>query len=159
MLYLAAWVLALAVLYIVFNHEVEQRYNPNQSPRTYTDNGVPTVVLERNQQGHYLVNGHINAFPTTFMVDTGATNVSVPLKLAEKIGLRKGGQAWVQTAGGRAIIYRTELAEVMIGDIQLYGVRANINPHFHGDEVLLGMSFLKNLDFSQRDKELTLRQR
>ena len=38
-------------------------------------------------------------------------------------------------------------------------MRASINPHMQGEEVLLGMSFLRHLELVQRDRELTVRQR
>ena len=53
------------------------------------------------------------------------------------------------TANGRIEVYSTLLREVNLG---------GINPHMPGDEVLLGMSFLKHLDFSQRSDQLLLRQ-
>jgi aspartyl protease family protein len=40
----------------------------------------------------------------------------------------------------------------------LQQVRASINPNMQGNEVLLGMSFLKHLEFTQRGDSLTLRQ-
>jgi len=38
-------------------------------------------------------------------------------------------------------------------------VRASINPQSSDDNILLGMTFLKHLDFAQRGDQLTLRQR
>ena len=44
------------------------------------------------------------------------------------------------------------------GDISLQNVRATINPGYKSNQILLGMSFLKHLEFSQRGDTLTLRQ-
>ena len=44
------------------------------------------------------------------------------------------------------------------GDIALRDVRASITPGLLMDEVLLGMSFLKHIEFTQRGDTLILRQ-
>jgi len=46
--------------------------------------------------------------------------------------------------------------EIRLGSLRLGPVRASINPNFTGKAVLLGMSFLKELDFSQQGNTLTL---
>jgi len=40
----------------------------------------------------------------------------------------------------------------------LYDVQAGINPHMKGEEILLGMSFLRNLSITQENNTLTIRQ-
>jgi len=45
-----------------------------------------------------------------------------------------------------------------MGSIKLVNVRASINPYVTGDDVLLGMSFLKYLEFTQKGTQLTIRQ-
>jgi aspartyl protease family protein len=47
---------------------------------------------------------------------------------------------------------------VSLGDIQLHNIRASINPYAPDDDVLLGMSFLKELEMVQRGDVLILRQ-
>jgi aspartyl protease family protein len=64
----------------------------------------------------------------------------------------------VSTANGTVPVYATKLNEMRIGDIVLHDIRATINPHTGDDFVLLGMSFLQHLDFSQRSGQLILSQ-
>jgi aspartyl protease family protein len=64
----------------------------------------------------------------------------------------------VVTANGTIPVYLTTLDRIQIGKIVLYDVRASINPYMDEDEILLGMSFLRHLEFSQRDDQLILRQ-
>ena len=64
-----------------------------------------------------------------------------------------------QTANGVVTTYRTRLTSVALGTIAISNVRAHINPGMTGDEVLLGMSFLRDLELTQREGLLTLRQR
>ena len=63
-----------------------------------------------------------------------------------------------QTANGRTLVFATRLNEVSIGGITLRNVRATINPGYKSDDILLGMSFLKHLEFTQRGDQLTIRQ-
>ena len=109
-------------------------------------------------KGTQLAIGRINGATVQFLVDTGATEVSVPAGVARGLGLAKGLAQSVQTANGVIATYSTRLDRVELGTIQLRDVRAHINPHMRSDEVLLGMSFLRNLELVQRGRSLTLRQ-
>ena len=65
----------------------------------------------------------------------------------------------LDTANGRSQGWRTRLPNLQLGDIRLTDVPALIAPGMEGDEVLLGMSALRQLDFTQQDGTLVLRQR
>lgn len=155
----AMWVVLLALLTAYFSHWQRQEYNPNQTLYTSAaEDGAHEVTLRRNRYGHYVATGAINSMPVVFMLDTGATDVSVPKVVADKLGLERGPVVYYQTANGEAKAYLTRLDSVSLGDITLHDVRAHINPNFHSDEILLGMSFLKHLEFVQQGDSLTLRQ-
>ena len=64
----------------------------------------------------------------------------------------------LSTANGRTEGYRTRLDSVQLGDILLRDVRALVVPGLDGSQVLLGMSALKQLEFTQRGGTLLLRQ-
>jgi aspartyl protease family protein len=154
----AAWVVGLALLVMLFNGIIERQANPNPDPvAETTQSGVPQVVLRRNRAGHYVAGGRINGEPVRFMVDTGATDVALPLSVARGLGLplRPGGMSI--TANGRTETWSTRLDSVDIGGLVLRNVRASVLPNMPGDEVLLGMSYLKHLELTQRGDTLTLR--
>ena len=155
-----AWVLLLALLTLFFGGVLEKRNNPNPSPSgQILEQGVREVQLQRNAQGHYVAGGFINGRPVTFLVDTGATQVAVSEKLAQRLGLKKQGGAFTQTANGVVAVWQTVLDRVRLGVIEQRGIRAVILPGLEPwDQVLLGMSFLKNLELVQRDGSLLLRQ-
>ncbi|WP_075185840.1 retropepsin-like aspartic protease family protein [Teredinibacter haidensis] len=155
---IACWILVLAGLTLFFNRHEENRYNPNQYLEGKENPNWVDVTLERNPYGHYLANGFINGQAVTFMLDTGATDVAIPASLQRKLGLKRGPQIPVSTANGEVMVWMTEITQLDLGPIQLHNVRASLNPGMNGDEVLLGMSVLKSLDFSQQGKHLTLRQ-
>ena len=153
------WLLVLGGLTIAFNDTLENRENPNREVKSSISNtGIREVILQRNRQGHYVANGSINGKTVTFLVDSGATLVTIPGKLAKRLGLKKGRQEIVSTANGNIVVYLTNIKHIQLGEITLRDIKANINPHMDGDGLLLGMSFLKDLEIIQRDKLLTIRQ-
>lgn len=156
MIYLA-WLLFLALLTFWFNNYLEQQNNPNQNISATWDKDVAEVKLTQNRYGHYLANGKINHLPVTFLLDTGATLISIPEPIALQLKLKRGLSAKSRTANGTITVYDTRLNSVSIGSIELNNIRATINPHMKSDEILLGMSFMKHLEMTQKGKELILR--
>jgi aspartyl protease family protein len=152
-----AWVAGLGLLVLVFDEQLEEQFNPNRQPLSSTSQGVIEVQLKQNRNGHYVSNGLVNSQPVVFLLDTGATNVSVPLHLANSLNLVGGVTYPVQTANGIVQVTQTTIAQLSIGDIQLYNVQANINPADQSDEILLGMSALRQLEFTQKGEWLILR--
>lgn len=156
---MAMWILLMLLLGYMFNHILQQQHNPNQKLQTlHPAAGITELELKRNRYGHYVSAGQINGHAVTFMLDTGATDVSVPAAIAHKIGLQRGRELIYQTANGQALVYATQLDEVALGGIKLRNIRATINPNVQDNDILLGMSFLKHLEFTQRGDNLTLRQ-
>lgn len=153
------WLAVLAGLTLFFGNWEERRYNPNTKPASAMVGSEAIVTLERNAYGHYLSNGFINGQSALFLLDTGATMVAVPEPLARKFGLPKGRAHRINTANGIAKAYQTEIEHLKIGAIELRKVRASITPGMQGEEILLGMSVLKHIDFSQSGKTLTLSQK
>ncbi|MDH5572929.1 MAG: TIGR02281 family clan AA aspartic protease [Gammaproteobacteria bacterium] len=159
-MFFAMWIVLLGLLAMMFNNLLERQYNPNQQlVSQQTDQGDIEVVLQRNKFGHYVSSGTINSQPVVFMLDTGATDISVPETVAKRLRLKAGTPSIYQTANGNITVYKTILEQVNLGGIQLNEVRASINPHMSNEEILLGMSFLKHLEFAQKGDTLTLRQR
>ena len=152
----AMWGIILIGLFLFFNGALETRSNPNQRLETISENGQQTVVLQRNAFGHYVAPGRINGQPVQFFLDTGATRVSIPERVANRLGLEKGAVQYSGTANGTIQVYDTVLDSISLGSITLTNIRASINPHMDSEDILLGMSFLKFLDFSQQGEELTL---
>lgn len=116
------------------------------------------MVLERNRQGHYVVSGTINHIAVTFLLDTGATDVAIPAAVATAAGLEPGLAGRASTANGLVTVYATRIAELQIGNIILNNIDASITPSMSGNTILLGMSALREIEFTQRGTTLTLRQ-
>ncbi len=157
MIYMA-WILFLILLTFGFNNLLENQNNPNQDVAIeYNDDRIAEVRLQQNRRGHYVATGKINGEAVTFLLDTGATQVSIPESVANSLGLKKGFPLQVSTANGNIKVYSTQLKTVSLGAITLHNIKANINPYMHGNEILLGMNFMKHLEIIQRDKQLLLR--
>lgn len=136
----------------------DRQRNPNQTPQSVHGEGFVEVSLASSRQGHYVVNGQIDGQDVTFLLDTGATQVAIPSQVAHDLGLQAGAPVQIRTANGLATAHRTRLERLQLGDIVLHDVSALIAPGMDGDEILLGMSALKQLEFSQKGGTLVLRQ-
>jgi len=153
-----AWGAALLLATKFFGDWEESRRNPNANPESLHGSGYVEVHLASSRQGHYMAGGKINGEAVSFLLDTGATQVAVPTEVAQRLGLQAGAAIVISTANGRATAHRTRLERLQLGDIVLTDVEALIAPGMGGDDVLLGMSALKQLEFTQRGGTLMLRQ-
>ena len=151
------WIAGFFLLALLFDRILDQQSNPNQSVNTIRGDRFQQIELTRNRQGHYLFNGSINDQVVTFLVDTGATTTSIPLHLGSKLGLRQGNRFAVQTANGSSFAYATTVQSLGLGDIEFSNVKASLNPGLQGDEILLGMNILKNIELTQRGDTLILK--
>ena len=153
-----AWGAGILLATRFFADWEQSRYNPNQQPVSVVQGDHIEVLLEGNVQGHFVADGQINGKPVTFLLDTGATDVAIPSALAENLGLSRGAPVALLTANGQTTGYRTVLDSLSLGDIVLHDVRAIVAPGFDSEQILLGMSALKQLEFTQRAGTLVLRQ-
>lgn len=154
-----AWILIFGMLLkYFFNLEAEQ-LNPNRDPTIIEEAGRSGLVLEANRLDHYVLTGKINGRSVTLLLDTGATNVAVPEKMAKELGLEKGRAVRFSTANGFTIAYQTSIDVLELGNIKLLDVEANISPGMNEmDGILLGMSALSRIEFSQKNGQLILTQ-
>lgn len=152
------WVLLLATLTVFFKDKLATRYNPNQDLANTSAHSRQEVSLQRNAYGHYVAPGTLNSTPAIFMLDTGATTISIPKTVADSMSLTPTGYSTVSTANGSIRVARVVLDTVSLGGITLHKIPAHINPYMEGKTVLLGMSFLGHLEMVQRGNTLTLRQ-
>ncbi len=158
-MYVLAWLVLGGLLVFYFHDLLDEQHNPNrQTSTSYAKEGLREVKLQRNKYGHYVTSGKINGHEVVFMLDTGATGVAIPAAIAARLNIKRGQRYMTQTANGTAPAYATRLDTVSVGDIELTNIAAGISPGLQTNEVLLGMSFLKHIEFTQRGDTLLLRQ-
>lgn len=154
----AAWVVLLGLLTLFFTDRLDRQRNPNQSVVSrLTDAGVSEVVLTRNRYGHYVTSGTVNGQSVEFLLDTGASDVAIPAQMADALGLERGAAVKYRTANGIVTAWTTRLDSISIGPMVIHDVSASINPGMGDMEILLGMSVLKRVEFTQRGDTLILR--
>ncbi|CAM3670328.1 putative protein in cobV 5'region [Pseudomonas reidholzensis] len=157
-LMVVAWAAAMFLATRFFGQWEDRQQNPNAQPQSTQGEGFIEVRLLSNGQGHFVADGAINGQTVHFMLDTGATDVAIPESLANGMNLQRGAPVILSTANGRTEGYRTRLDSLQLGDIRLRDVRALVVPGLDGETVLLGMSALKQLEFTQRGGSMLLRQ-
>lgn len=115
------------------------------------------IVLPMGPGGHFTTMGMINGQVTSFLVDTGATSISISQVEAEKLGLRYlyGKRIVAQTANGIVPAYQLQLTSVRIGDIDVRDVEAIVIPGLIS-HVLLGNSFLNRFQMRRENDVMTL---
>lgn len=122
--------------------------------------GGAETTLTADSRGHYYGNGSINGQSMRFLVDTGATMVSMGASEARRAGLNpaEGEAVHVQTANGVARAWRMKLDTIVLEGIKMHAVDAIV----HEGElpiVLLGMSFLNRVDMKREGGRMVLRKR
>jgi aspartyl protease family protein len=115
------------------------------------------IVLTAGSGGHFMTQGSINGKAVEFMVDTGATAVSLSADDARRIGIKyeSGQKVMSQTANGTRVVHVVRLDRVRIKDVELYDVEAVV-----GDApmpfALLGNSFLTRFQMKRENDIMTL---
>ena len=123
--------------------------------------GRQNVTLGADARGHFVAMGSINGGSVRFLVDTGATLVTLPASEARRLGIDylRGRRGQMQTANGVAAVYRVTLDSVRIGDIEVNGVDAVVSEGGAMSMSLLGMSFLNRMEMRRDGQNMTLTKR
>lgn len=122
--------------------------------------GRASVTLSANPQGHFFTPGQINGAAVNFVVDTGATAISMPASDARRIGIRylDAPAVSMSTANGVARGYRVKLDTVRVGGITVNNVDAVVMES-EGMPILLGNTFLNRMEMKRDGQSMTLTKR
>lgn len=112
------------------------------------------VVIPVGSGGHFVTDGAINGRMVRFMVDTGATLVSISRDDAERLGidLRSARTVQAHTAGGPVPVQRVTIGALRVGEVELGSVAAVVTPGAM-PYVLLGNSALERFHM-RRDQDV-----
>ena len=150
------WLLLLGGGSLLANQWINGREAAKITIWSSADGSTPKMTLQANRYGQYLFTGSANGKNVDFLLDTGATEISIPETVADRLNLSRGVGYPVSTANGQITVYSTQLDEVSVGPFTLNNVPAHINPGIDGELALLGMSFLRHFELIQRSGELTI---
>ena len=119
-----------------------------------------TATLTADAAGHFVTTGTINGTSVRFIVDTGASLVSLGASEARRLGIdaSRGQPGMAATANGQAVVSRVKLDTVRVGEIVLNNVDAMV----HQQDMpiaLLGMSFLNRMEMQRNGETMTLKKR
>jgi len=120
-----------------------------------------SAVLTADVRGHFTTDGMVNGMPIRFVVDTGATLISLPANEARRLSIdyRKGRKVTMATANGNTSGYLVKLDTVRVGGAMLHGVDAVVIDGTGLRSPLLGMSFLNRMNMKREGDIMTLTRR
>jgi aspartyl protease family protein len=120
-----------------------------------------STVLTADVKGHFYVDGQLNGRSVRFVVDTGATLVSIPASEARRLSIdyQNGQKALMRTANGNTTGYLVKLDTVSVGGVTIYGVDAVVMEGNGLPSTLLGMSFLNRMNMKREGDMMTLTKR
>lgn len=150
-----AWILVIVLLTLFFNQwfNIDNMASP---PQILQKDGIKETVIRRNTHNQYLTQGTINGKEVSILLDTGSTDVVIPGNIAKELHLSQGIESLAGTAGGDVRVYQTVVTELIIGHLILRNIAATVNPSMKGNQILLGMSVLKKISFSQVGENMIL---
>src|SRR6476646_7536037 len=84
--------------------------------------------VQTNERGDLVADGEVNGKPIRFVVDTGATLITLSAREASRLGLdyQSGQKTMIATANGEVVAYRLKLATVRVGEMSVHDVDAVI---------------------------------
>lgn len=118
------------------------------------------LVLQADSRGHFFTRALVNEKITRFLVDTGATLVSLGRGDAERAGIDyvKGTPALSNTANGTVRVWLVRVATLEVGGVKVFNVEAAV----HEQDLpvnLLGMSFLNRMQWQRNGDTLVMKRR
>lgn len=161
----AGWVIIAGVLMLGYSFWsgsgiIGQNLSPTSGFEALDDKGnVQGISYRANERGHYVIKARVNGVVINFLLDTGASDVSLTLRDAEKIGYDLDHLKFTRTyvtANGTTKGAVINIREIEIGPIKLNNIDSSVMKINMGHS-LLGMTFLKRLSgYEVRSGVLTL---
>lgn len=117
--------------------------------------GADQVELQRARDGHFHIDGAIEGEPVRFLIDTGASTVSISRQLAERMGLGCDVASSFHTANGVVQGCTTRVSQLEFGPFRLSNLSVAVLPNL-SSHALLGMNALRRVRLEQAGDTLSL---
>jgi aspartyl protease family protein len=135
--------LGIVLFWLVLMGAVYGGIQQVMKPRQVTVSVAGDITIPRARDGHFYVTGLVANQPVVFLVDTGASLVTVSQAFADAAGLGPGQPTRFHTANGTIEGHIVPNVPVSIGGASISGVRVAVGLVGAGpDKALLGQSFL-----------------
>ena len=113
---------------------------------------TPVLTLKQNAGGHYVTDGNVDGKSLSFVVDTGASFVSLPESLAHDAQIYCDDKIGMNTANGKADACTAKIKKLQFGAFYIEDVAAVIVPNL--SQPLLGMNVLQLFKVDQEKGEM-----
>ncbi|MDD5460729.1 MAG: TIGR02281 family clan AA aspartic protease [Methylococcales bacterium] len=114
-----------------------------------------SLVLEQGSGGHYYLDSEVNGKRVKFVVDTGASVVSLPSSVASAANIVCNSEKiTLQTANGSILACTAVIPRLKFGSFLIKDVTAAIIPNL--GQPLLGMNILKRFNIIQNDNKMKI---
>jgi clan AA aspartic protease (TIGR02281 family) len=114
-----------------------------------------SLVLDHGSGGHYYLDSEVNGIPVKFVVDTGASVVSLPSSVASAANIACNSEKiTLETANGSVLACTAVIAKLKFGSFLIKDVAAAIIPNLR--QPLFGMNILKQFNITQNDNKMKI---
>ncbi|PIR39900.1 MAG: hypothetical protein COV35_00330 [Alphaproteobacteria bacterium CG11_big_fil_rev_8_21_14_0_20_39_49] len=162
--YAGIWISVILAMVLLYSYkhdfsDFKERLLSSLSPSTVINNDDGSISVKASQDGHFYINTEINGQSVRFMVDTGASDIVINKRTAEKIGIDLNSLQYINTyytANGKVRGAPVRLENIKVGNYTINDIRASVN-EADMNKSLLGMSFLNKLNgYEVKNDTLTL---
>ncbi len=113
-----------------------------------------TLKLKQNVGGHYVTDASVDGKPLNFVVDTGASFVSLPESIAHGAQIYCDNKIGMDTANGVTDACTAKIKKLQFGPFLVQDVSAVIVPNL--SQPLLGMNVLQLFKIGQENGEMQI---
>lgn len=151
LLWLSSLQVAAATLYkcknslgvIAYTNNPEEHQDKTCDVLSYGGAHDGAVKLLKNRDGHFYVDGVVNGAKVRFLIDTGASGVSLNRVTAHEANVKGTRRIRFSTAGGDVSGTEALNIPVSIANLPPIKIAVSVNPSLDVDTNLLGQSYLK----------------
>lgn len=144
------WLAVMGLLYAGMTHYLQ--------PKPVSISATGDLVIPRARDGHFYASGRVNGKPVNFLVDTGASLVTVSEEFAKSAGISTGVPTLFKTANGDLRGRIVSGIPITLGPVSVSSVRVGVG--LVGDDAgnaLLGQSFLSRFEIVLSKEQMILR--
>lgn len=144
------WLVVMGVVYGVIKMVTQ--------PRAITVSMNGEMTIPRSRDGHFYAPGFVGGQPVVFLVDTGASYVTISQDFAQHAGISGGTPTRFRTANGVINGTIVDNLTVSIGPAEASGIKVAVGLiGTDRDTALLGQSFLSRFQITLTGNQMVLR--